>query len=98
MGQAMYPYTFGIISDYKGMEGRGLGTGVGVVWRGKFLIATAKHVIEDTASQRLYYLLPHDSVQIPESSASADWSQARSLSEIDFAARRINNLARFDCL
>lgn len=71
MAQAMYPYTFGIVSDYNGVEGRGLGTGVGIVWRGNFLIATAKHVIEDTAPQRLYYLLPQQTLQIPESSASA---------------------------
>jgi len=77
MAQAMYPYTFGIISDYRGMEGRGLGTGVGLVWRGNFLIATAKHVISDTPAQRIYYLLPQDSLQTPDSQASADWSKVR---------------------
>lgn len=77
MAQAMYPYTFGIVSDHNGVEGRGIGTGVGIVWHGNFLIATAKHVIEDTPPQRLYYLLPQRTLQIPESSASADWSQVR---------------------
>jgi hypothetical protein len=77
MAQAMYPYTFGIVTDYDGMEGRGLGTGVGVVWRGTFLIATARHVIADTTPQRVYYLLPQQNLQIPESSASSDWSQVK---------------------
>jgi hypothetical protein len=77
MAHAMYRYTFGIVSDYRGMEGRGLGTGVGIAWRGSFVIATAKHVIEDTAPQRLYYFLPGDRLQIPESQASADWTQVR---------------------
>jgi len=75
MAQAMYPYAFGIVSDYRGMEGKGLGTGVGIVWRGTCLIATAKHVVEDTAPQRIYYLLPRNTLRIEESSVSVDWTQ-----------------------
>jgi len=75
MAQAMYPYTFGIVSNDHGMEGKGLGTGVGVVWRGTYLIATAKHVVKDTASQRIYYLLPQNTLRIEESSASVAWTQ-----------------------
>jgi hypothetical protein len=77
MAHAMYRHTFGIVSDYQGMEGRGLGTGVGVVWRGTFMIATAKHAIADTAPQKLYYLLPGGTLEIPESQASIDWSKVR---------------------
>lgn len=77
MAQAMFTYTFGIVADSQGLEGRGLGTGVGVIWQGKYLIATAKHVIEDTPTQRIYYLLPGDSLQIGESSASIDWTRCR---------------------
>jgi hypothetical protein len=54
MAHLMYPYTFGIVSDFQGVERRGLGTGVGVRWREKFLVATARHVIKDTPPQRVY--------------------------------------------
>ncbi len=75
MAQAMYPYTFGIVSDFHGLEGKGLGTGVGVVWRGTYLIATAKHVVEDTAPQRIYYLLPQNTLRVEGSSTSVDLTQ-----------------------
>jgi hypothetical protein len=75
MAQAMYPYTFGIVSDFQGMEGTGLGTGVGVVWRGTYLIATAKHVVEDSPSQRVYYLLPQETLRVGEPSAPLDRTQ-----------------------
>ena len=77
MAQAMFTYTFGIVGDYQGSEGEGLGTGVGLTWRGKYLIATAKHVIEDTPPQRIYYFLPQHALQIQESSASADWAHCK---------------------
>ena len=77
MAQAMFTYTFGIVADSQGLEGKGLGTGVGLIWRGKYLIATAKHVIEDTPARRIYYLLPGDSLQIEESPASIDWTRCR---------------------
>ena len=78
MAQAMYPYAIGIVSDSQGMEGKGLGTGVGVVWRGTYLIVTAKHVVEDTAPDRIYYLLPQDTLRVEPSSASVDWTQVNS--------------------
>jgi hypothetical protein len=77
MAQAMFTYTFGIVADSQGSEGKGLGTGVGLIWQGKYLIATAKHVIEDTPAQRIYYFLPQDSLQIEESSASIDWTRGK---------------------
>ena len=75
MAQAMFTYTFGIVGDSDGSEGTGLGTGVGIIWQGKYLIATAKHVIEDTPPQRIYYLLPQDSLQVEESPASINWNR-----------------------
>ncbi len=50
----MYTRTFGVVSNAEGMEGKGLGTGVSVIWRGKYLIATAKHVVKDTSPERIY--------------------------------------------
>ena len=41
MAHAMFAYTFGIVGDGEGgKEGEGLGTGVGVLWRGTHLIVT----------------------------------------------------------
>ena len=74
MAQAMFRYTFGIVGDYQGSEGKGIGAGVGLIWRNRYLIATAKHVIEDTPPQRIYYFLPQHPLQIEESSASVDWA------------------------
>jgi len=77
VAQAMYNYTFGIVADIEGSEGKGLGTGVGVIWQGEYLISTARHVIEGTPPHRIYYLLPQDSLQIEESSASIDWTRCK---------------------
>lgn len=77
MAQGMFTYTFGIVADSQGSEGKGLGTGVGITWQGKYLIATAKHVIEDTPPERIYYLLPGDSLQVEDSSASIDWTRCK---------------------
>jgi hypothetical protein len=64
LANAMYRYTFGIISDGKGhAEGRGLGTGIGIVWNGVHQILTAAHTMETTPSDRLYMLLPSESVE-----------------------------------
>ncbi len=77
VAQAMFTYTFGIVTDSQGLEGKGLGTGVGAIWRGKYVIATAKHVIEGTPPERIYYFLPQDSLQIEESSSSIDWARCK---------------------
>ena len=60
---AMYRHTFGIVGDDRsGLEGRSLGTGIGVFWKGTFLLLTAAHTVETTPNQQLYFLLPHDTV------------------------------------
>ena len=47
LSNAMYRYTFGIVGNGEGgLEGRGIGTGIGVSWRGQFLILTAAHTME----------------------------------------------------
>ncbi len=71
----MYRYTFGIVGNGKGgLEGGGLGTGIGVSWRGHFLILTAAHTMETTAYEQLYILLPHESLVTPASSIRTDWT------------------------
>lgn len=62
----MYRYAFGIIGDEPtaGYEGGGIGTGVGLYWKGHYLILTAAHVIKDTPVERLYFLPPSDSLKI----------------------------------
>jgi hypothetical protein len=63
MAQAMFRYTFGIVGDAKfGVEGRGLGTGVGVMWRDCHLVLTAAHTVETTPYERLYFFLPGDTL------------------------------------
>jgi hypothetical protein len=64
LGSAMYRFTFGIIGDAKGsVEGRGLGTGIGLRWNETYLILTAAHTVQETPYERLYFLLPDDTVQ-----------------------------------
>jgi hypothetical protein len=63
LANSMYRHTFGIIGDGKrGIEGRGLGTGVGVIWNGSFLILTASHTMQITPDERLFFLLPYETV------------------------------------
>ena len=66
----MYRYAFGIIGDEPtaGYEGGGIGTGVGLYWKGNYLILTAAHVVKDTPVERLYFLLPSESLVIIRSS------------------------------
>jgi hypothetical protein len=72
LANAMYRYTFGIIADGKGhAEGKGLGTGIGIVWRGTYLILTAAHTMETTPCERLYMLLPNESVKFQGSTITA---------------------------
>jgi hypothetical protein len=60
---AMYRYTFGIIGNgVFGLEGRGIGTGVGVLWNSTFLILTAAHTMQTTPNEQLYFLLPREAV------------------------------------
>jgi hypothetical protein len=71
---AMYRYTFGIIGDEptNGSEAGGIGTGVGIYWRGVYLIVTAAHVMKDTDRKRLYFLLPDESLELKDSSIRSE--------------------------
>jgi hypothetical protein len=72
LANAMYRYTFGIIGDGgTGADGQSLGTGVGVFWKGTYLILTAAHTMEGLAYERLYFLLPHESIHFQGSSVAA---------------------------
>lgn len=69
---AMYRYTFGIVANGKGVSvGRGLGAGVGVLWRDSFIIVTAAHTMETTPDEHLFFLLPSDNLQVEGSDISA---------------------------
>ncbi len=72
MALAITKYTFGIVTDHNGVEGRGIGTGTGVLWRGRRFILTANHVLADTPRERLYFFPPVHDPELAE--ASADWS------------------------
>jgi hypothetical protein len=72
LANAMYRYTFGIIADGKGhAEGKGLGTGIGIFWKSTYLILTAAHTMETTPCERLYILLPNESVKFQGSTITA---------------------------
>ena len=56
LANAMYSYTFGIAVDgAHGAEGKGLGSGIGVTWKGAYFILTADHVIQHTPYERMYF-------------------------------------------
>lgn len=71
MAYAMYPYTFGIVQDDgHGNEGRDIGTGIGLRWRGHHVILTAAHTVQQTPENRFF--LPSDELQIAETPSAAD--------------------------
>jgi len=64
LANAMYRFTFGIVVDGRhAAEGKGLGSGIGVTWKGAYLILTADHVLQQTPHERMYFLLPNESLQ-----------------------------------
>ena len=71
----MYRHTFGIIADGgTGAGGQSLGTGVGVFWKGTYLILTAAHTMEGFPYERLYFLLPNEAIWFEGSSVVAESS------------------------
>lgn len=72
LANAMYSYTFGIAVDgAHGAEGKGLGSGIGVTWKGAYFILTADHVIQHTPYERMYFFLPNESLQIAGNSITS---------------------------
>lgn len=68
LGNAMYRYSFGIVgSGRDGTEGVSLGTGVGLLWKGTYLVVTAAHTMEITPHDKPYFLLPGESLQFEHS-------------------------------
>lgn len=64
LGNAIYRYTFGVVGDGAfGAEGRSIGTGIGVRWKGNCFIMTAAHVVNQTPESRLYFFLPSSTLQ-----------------------------------
>jgi len=73
IGNRMYCLTYGIVGDGRGgSEGRGLGTGVGVQWKGSYLILTAAHVLQATPYERLYFFLPSEALVHPASAIPSE--------------------------
>ncbi|MGC2636994.1 MAG: hypothetical protein WA294_07430 [Acidobacteriaceae bacterium] len=63
LGNAMYRYSFGIVgSGRDGTEGVSLGTGVGLLWKCTYLVVTAAHTMDITPHEKLYFLLPGESL------------------------------------
>jgi hypothetical protein len=72
LANAMYRYSFGIVGNGKtGSEGQGLGTGIGIYWKNTHLILTAAHTMHTTPYERLFFLLPDDSVRFEGSSVAS---------------------------
>jgi len=68
LANAMYRYSFGIVgSGRDGTEGVSLGTGVGLLWKDTYLVVTAAHTMEITPYEKLYFLLPGESLQFENS-------------------------------
>jgi hypothetical protein len=73
VANAMYRYTFGIVGDARGgVEGRGLGTGVGLRWKNSYVIVTAAHTVQETPYERLYFLLPFMALKLVGSRISVE--------------------------
>jgi len=70
LANAMYRYTFGIVG-VGGSGSQSLGTGVGVFWKGTYLILTAAHTMEAVPYERLHFLLPNEGVHFEGSSVAA---------------------------
>lgn len=67
LGNAIHRYTFGVIGDGAfGAEGRSIGTGLGVRWRGDHFILTAAHVVNQTPESRLYFFLPSSTLHFSD--------------------------------
>ena len=78
LANAMYRYTFGIVVDGRfGAEGCGLGSGIGVLWKKKYLILTADHVVAGTPFDRLYFLLPDEALEFAGSTISNGFRPVR---------------------
>jgi len=68
LGNAIFRFTFGIVGDaWGGTEGRGLGSGIGLCWKETYLVLTAAHVVQETPYERLYFLLPSDTMHFWQS-------------------------------
>ncbi len=78
LGNAMYRFSFGIVGNGStGAEGQGLATGIGILWKDTYLILTAAHTMQTTAYERLYFLLPDESVQLQKSAIVAQPSPVK---------------------
>ena len=90
MAHAMYAYTYGIVGDARhGLEGRGLGTGIGIHWRDGDYILTAGHTVEATPYERMYFFLPSESLVIADSFSSINWSRVQQRERLQLENPRV---------
>jgi hypothetical protein len=90
MAHAMYAYTYGIVGDARhGLEGRGLGTGIGIHWRDGDYILTAAHTVEATPYERMYFFLPSESLVIADSFSSINWSRVQQRERLQLENPRV---------
>ena len=64
VASAMSRHTFAIVQPSKhGVENQELATGVGVKWKGQYLLLTAGHVIDHCPEDTLRFFLPARDIQ-----------------------------------
>ncbi|MEK6285962.1 MAG: hypothetical protein AABO57_09505 [Acidobacteriota bacterium] len=86
---AMYAYSFGIVGNLNGHEGRSLGTGIGVCWNDIHLVLTAAHTLADTPVDRLYLMVPASTLEIGDSLADVDRSKVLVQTRGQFEGSRV---------
>jgi hypothetical protein len=68
--EAVQWHTLGIVSNYEGLEGKGIGTGNAIQWKEQRIILTAAHVVKDTDWEKLWFFTrPEGTIQRVESTS-----------------------------
>jgi len=86
---AIYRYTFGIVADMDGMEGRSIGSGVGVFWNNGHLILTAAHTLKGTPVDRLYLMPPAETLEFADSLEETDRTKVKVRVRGQFETQRV---------
>lgn len=90
---AMSRYTFALIQPSKhGLENQEIATGVGVKWRGRYLILTAGDVVDHCPEDTLRFFLPAREIQFapqePQTKLSLELPASRGTEQADAAGVR----------
>lgn len=84
VANAMSRHTFALVQPSKrGVENQEIATGVGVKWKGQYLVLTAGHVVDYCPEDTLRFLLPAREIQFaPQEPRSAVPLELRRLFEL----------------